>query len=243
MEKVFYINANTFNNSYLAKAIIKSIELANKENLEVAIVVPIVSQFSMLDKIFPKDALKNRAFHDSKYNITFHFFTAKTYLENSLDKHIFVPVCLCEKELIKFEDEWNSYYWVVVPYTMASIKSWLKIHKAQDIATNKIIENDYILDEKVKNAIGWLKATSYPNEGFNHPLDLNRLKCMANAVNSCSFVFDYDSILSYCLNNGINHDGGRKIADAFIKASKRRYKTDGNYPLSFLKEMMEEKHK
>lgn len=243
MKKVFYLNSDIFTSTGLAKAMLKSIKLATEEKLPVVIVVPTTSQLTLLNKIFPKDSLKNKCFYDSKYNITFHFYTFKTYSASYLKQHVFVPICLSEKELVKFEDDWNACYWVIVPSVKNSLCSWLKVNKAQDLATNEIIHNDFCLDEKVQNAIGWLKATSYPNEGFHHPLDLNRLKCMANAVNSCNLSFNYDSVLYYCLNNGINHDGGRKIAEYFTKAAQRKFKTDGNYPLLFLKEMMNESHK
>lgn len=242
MKKVYYLNAETFTYAGLAKAILKSINLASEENMPVAIVVSTTSQFVLLDKIFPKDSFKSKCFRDSTSNITFHLHTFKTYSRANFEQHVFVPICLSEKELIKFEDEWNAYYWVVVPDVKDSILSWLKINKAQDLATDEIIHNEFKLDKKVQNAIGWLKATSYPNEGFCHPLDMNRLKCMANAVNLCNLQFDYDAVLYYCLNNGINHDGGRKIAEHFSKAAQRKYKTDGNYPLTFLKEMMNKKH-
>lgn len=79
MKKVYYLNAEAFTYAGLAKAILKSINLASEENMPVAIVVSTTSQFVLLDKIFPKDSFKSKCFRDSNSNITFHLHTFKTY--------------------------------------------------------------------------------------------------------------------------------------------------------------------
>lgn len=66
---------------------------------------------------------------------------------------------------------------------------------------------------------------------------------MANALAAKNVPLDYYAVLHYCITHKINHDGGRKIADHFVKAQTRKFKTDGNYPLSFMTEMMNTKHK
>lgn len=244
MKSVYYVNKTPYCTDSLKLAVEKGLKLA-KEATDVTtmvIVVSTTSQYSLLAELFSSSEIKNKSCYIPELNLSIRIETVKTYTSHTYNCHIFIPLCVSSKELLKFEDEWNAQYWIVVPWLMSEMESWLKVHSAIDVQTNATIANDYSLEEKVQNGIGWLKATSYPNEGFNHPLDSNRLKCMANAIASCGYEITYDSVLFYCLNNGINHDGGRKIADAFEKAQTRKFKTDGNYPLKFLKEMMNEKH-
>ena len=131
----------------------------------------------------------------------------------------------------------------MAPYNLPSLDSWLKVHSAVNVETGEELIMNESLDSRVINGIEWLWATSYPNEGFNHPLDLNRLKCMANALAANNVPLGFYPILHYCITHNINHDGGRKIADHFVKAQVKKFKTDGNYPISFLNEMMNTKHK
>ena len=157
-------------------------------------------------------------------------------------QHVLIPVFVTEKEMKGFEDEWDARIWIVVPYNYNNMEKWLQVHSAESVSTGQVVTLNRTQKKKIINAIEWLGATSYPNEGFGHPLDLNRLKCMANALATIDVDLDYYSVLHYCITHGINHDGGRKIADHFVNARIKRFKTDGNYPLSFLTEMMSTKH-
>lgn len=244
MKEVYYVNTQTYSKDCLMQALAKGIQLLKSDsNIKpIVIIVPTTNQFSLLSEFFSTSDIKNRCCAMPELKAGIRFETVKTYRPSVSDNHILITLCVSPKDLIPFEDEWGAKYWIVVPWIFDEMDSWLKVHSAIDIATGTTIANEFSIDEKVQNGIGWLKATSYPNEGFHHPLDSNRLKCMANAIASCGYIVDYNSVLYYCINHGINHDGGRKIADALMKAQTRKFKTDGNYPLRFLKEMMNEKH-
>ena len=95
------------------------------------------------------------------------------------------------------------------------------------------------VDDRVAHAIEWLKATSNPNQGFTHPLDLKRLKQMANALSHYGVKLSYDGIMHYCINHGIwDNEGAKMIADYFSKAQTKKYKVERD-DLDFLKNMME----
>lgn len=241
MKEVYYVNQQTYSTDCLKKAIIKGLKIVKSDDSvkTIVILVSTANQFSLLSNLFSAAEIKNRCCHIQEENVGIRFETVKTYSVPVSSDQILIPLCVNPKDLYQYEDEWCIQYWIVVPWIMSEMESWLKVHSAKDVSNEEVISNDFVLDEKVQNGIDWLKATSFPNEGFNHPLDYNRLKCMANAVVECHLDFSYDSVLYYCLNHGINHDGGRKIADAFVKAKNRKFKTDGNYPLRFLKEMMD----
>ena len=245
MKEIYYVNATQYVDDCLKSAMSKAISIAKTDEdvKQIIIVVPTKNQFSLLHSVFPEKAVKNNGCQIIGTKPGVRFETVKTLSPYSSNRAILVPLCLSQKDLIKYEDECGFYYWIVVPWLYSELEPWLKVHSAVDVATNKPIEANYAVDEKIKNAIGWLKATSYPNEGFSHPLDLNRLKSMSNAIAQYGLAPDYDAILYYCLNNGIWPKGGRKIAEYFVKAQSKKFKTDGNYPFKFLVEMMNEKHK
>lgn len=244
MKTIYYVNAKQYNKDCLISAISNAISIAkaDEEVKQIIIVVPTKSQFNLLTSVFSIKTINQKCYHTDEINVGFRFETVKTLPSYSSCKVILIPLCLSQKDLIKFEDEWSFCYWIVVPLLYSELESWLKVHSAIDVATNKPIEANFSIDEKIQNAIGWLKATSYPNEGFIHPLDLNRLKCMSNAIAQSGLSVDYDAIFHYCLNHGIWHKGGRKIAEYFVKAQTKKFKTDGNYSFKFLVDMMNEKH-
>ena len=245
MENVYFINKEPSKNA-IELAIAKALAIVAKSKGEYKTVVLLFSTFSatteFLDGILPDDAIRNHRMHWDDPDCGILIDSVKTY--NLTCKHVLVPVLVSEKELQKFEDEWAPRQWVVLPRSVSFYEQWLKVHSAVDVESNEIIrnENDFLLDERVVNAIEWLWATSYPNEGFAHPLDLNRLKSMANALAANYVEIDYYAVLYYCITHQITHKGGRLIAESFVKAQSRKYKTDGNYTLSFLTEMMNLKH-
>lgn len=244
MKEVYYVSQQPYSIDCLKRAVVKALQIKKSDDSvkTIVIMVPTASQFSLLTELFSSTDIKNRCYHFEKENVGIRLETVKTYSVPVSSNQILIPLCVNPKDLFQFEDEWCAQYWIIVPWIMSEMESWLKVHSAKDVSNGEIIANDFLLDAKVQNGIEWLKATSFPNEGFNHPLDYNRLKCMANAIAECGLNITYESVLYYCLNHDINHDGGRKIADAFVKAQTRKFKTDGNYPLRFLKEMMDTKH-
>jgi len=194
-----------------------------------------------LSQVLPSLTKGSRSGHVDNPPCGIKVETLKTY--SPYGQHILIPVYVTEKELVKFEDEWDARVWIVVPHNYDSMEKWLQVHSAENVSNGVILEMNTPLDERVINGIEWLWATSFPNEGFIHPLDHNRLKCMANALAAKDVSLDFYAVLHYCITHKINHEGGRKIAEHFVGAQTKKYKTDGNYPLSFLTEMMNTKHK
>ena len=67
------------------------------------------------------------------------------------------------------------------------------------------------------------KATSYPNEGYHHPNDEDRLKSMANAINYYNIPFEHDALIHYCINHGLLFEAAQKTVEYFEKASNREF--------------------
>lgn len=161
MKKTYYVNAKQYDNYCLKSAISKALSISktDEEVKQIIIVVSTKNQFSLLDSVFPEKAITGRCYHVTGSKVGVRFETVKTLSPYSSCTAILVPLCLSQKDLIKYEDEFSFRYWIVVPWFYSELEPWLKVHSAIDVATNKPIEANYSLDEKIQNAIGWLKAT------------------------------------------------------------------------------------
>lgn len=92
----------------------------------------------------------------------------------------------------------------------------------------KRLGQQHIIDPYVKKAIDWLKSTSFPNQGFHHPLDNCRLKSVSNALREFNALIEYESIVYYCHQNGILHEAAYKMIESFQKAKTPHFRRD--YP-------------
>lgn len=143
------------------------------------------------------------------------------------------------KNLIPFVDKSRVKYWIIVQWVIEENLSFLNVFEAIDIETNKQFIPQYSLDERVKHAIEWIKSTSYPNEGFIHPNDKDRLKQMANTLKHFHIPFEYDAVVHYCIHHGIAYMSAIQIADHFYKAQKRKFVTLDKTDYKFLKTMLD----
>ncbi len=200
MKELYYINFGEYTKECLLIALKKAFLIVELDSdvESITILISTSSQKYLLSEVFSSDDVKNKCCHIDELRVGIRFETVKTYCQCHTSKHILIPLCVSPNDYLKFEDNWYAYYWIVVPWTLEESEDWLKVHSAIDVKTNIIIANNYVLDEQVKNAIDWIKATSFPNEGFQHPLDLNRLKSMANALVTCGYITEYYSVLYYC---------------------------------------------
>ena len=65
---------------------------------------------------------------------------------------------------------------------------------------------------------------------------------MANALAHYNVSMNNNALVYYCIHHGILIDCARKIADAFMAAQGNNHTSNRDYPLSFLKKMMNDKH-
>lgn len=173
--------------------------------------------------------------------------TIKTYTPDYLfDGHqpseILISVGVPPKELIRFEDMSNIAHCIIVPWTLDENRELLSIYEAQDIETGENYPKPQDADIRVKNAIDWLKWTSYPNAGYHHPNDAERLHQMANALKKYRVPTDYASTVYCGIHNGLIPSSARKTADAFLRAQTRLFPVERDTDYAFLRKMMNESH-
>ena len=195
---------------------------------------------------FKPNDYKNHGYALKDRRLQIH--TVKTYNPDYLfagrePSEVLIAVGVPPTELLHYEDKSNIAHYIIVPWVLDENREFLSIYEATDIETGEQYPKPIDADERIVNAIRWLKATSFPNEGYHNPLDEDRLHQMANAIKHYKVPIDYTSIVYAGLHNGLIPSAARKTAEAFMKAQERKYaiKHD-NYGLPFLKEMMETDH-
>lgn len=248
MEQLYYLNHERFEKGDTTKAFKFAVKLIN-ENKDVDTITFLVYQQNQYatflgEMRFTPQQIKAHAFNVDGLKVQIH--TVKTYNPNYIfagepKRELLIAVGVPPKDLEQFVDKNRVKYWIIVPWVINENEQFLRVHEAINFETGERIEMQYEIDSRIKGAIEWLKATSYPNEGYHHPLDENRLKSMANAIKQLKIPFEHDSLLHYCINNGLTNDAALKTIEYFEKAQQRKFHVDGDYDPQFLLQQMSRK--
>ena len=246
MEKLYYLSHKQFHDGDLKAAFKFAMELCKKDsNIDtITLLVPQVSNYDIITrelKIATKECKSHIIPNSSKIRLQVH--TVKTYhptyqFAGCKNCELLIAIIVNPKDLEKFIDCSRVKYWIIVPWMLSENKSFFEVHEAIDIETGDSVSMNYKLDDRVRNAIEWLKVTSYPNSCFHHPNDITRLKQMSNALSHYKVPLSYDAIVNYCINDGIIYDAAKMIAEHFTKAQRYRFPVRNNEYL-FMKSMME----
>lgn len=248
--KVYYLNRTQFQKGDTISALRFALNLANKDK-DIKTITLLVLQHQQYEWFlgevgFTSQHFKNHVARVDGRGVQLH--TVKTYHPDYVfaghpQSELLIAVGVPPKHLEQFEDFSNIKYWVIVPWLMQECEEWLSIFEAEDIATGKKVALPEPADDRIANAIDWLKATSYPNEGYHHPLDEERLHQMANAIKKYKVPFSYASTMRCALEHRLIPSAARNTAEAFFRAQGRLFASKYDAPnYEFLKEMMDKKH-
>lgn len=193
--------------------------------------------------IRPQDAAKHNL-GQTKSGINLQVHTVKTYnpsyaFAGHSDCELLIVIGVPSKDIEKFVDKSRVKYWIVVPWLLTENEDFLAVHEAVNLETNEPLNAIADVDERIKGAVRWLKATSYPNEGYHHPNDEDRLKQMSNALAHYKVPVDFNQVHHYCINHGLCDDAAIKTAEYFVKAQSRKFSTRDAVNYAFMKQMME----
>ncbi len=248
--KAYYIKHQQFQKGDTIKSLQFALGLAKKDKGIDTITLLVYQQHQyepFLSEVgFKPLHYKNHMANIDGYKVQIH--TVKTYhpdyqFANHPQSEILVAVGVPPKQLEQFEDYSNIKYWIVVPWLLNENREWLSIFEAEDIETGQSQSSPKAVDERIVNAIGWLRETSYPNEGYHHPLDEDRLHQMANAIKHYKVPFDYAATVYAGLHHGLIPSAARNTAESFLRAQNRAFAIKySRYDFSFLKEMIETNH-
>lgn len=240
---VYYLNKDHFNKGDTTKAFEFALRIIEDDNDIDTITFLVYQQrqyepflgelgFKLCD--YKKHVVKTDGF-------TIQLHTVKTYnpkyqFANQPQSELLIAVGVPPRYLEKFEDYSNIKYWIIVPWLLDESLEWLSIFEAEDIDTGKALAFQVAVDARIVKAIEWLNDTSYPNEGYPHPLDEDRLHQVANAIKHYKVPFNYASTVYCALHHGQIPSSARYTAKAFLLAQMRAFTVKyGPYDLSFLK--------
>lgn len=245
MEQLYYLNHERFEKGDTKKAFKYAIDIINK-NKDIDTITFLVYEQKHYDDFigemgFTPQQYKTHGFNIKGMKVQIH--TVKTYspkyiFAGEAKRELLIAVGVPPKHLEAFVDKSRVKYWIIVPWLLKENNQFLHIHDAVDLETGIKLTIDTDIDPRIKGAIEWLKATSYPNEGYHHALDENRLKSMANAIKHYKIPFEHDALVHYCINNGMINDAAAKTVGYFEKAQKSLFHVDRGYEPEFLLEQM-----
>ena len=236
MEKCFYIKTEQYSKGNFEEALKFAINLFKEDSTigRIVILVYTKNQYQLIQPPFTEKTIKQGAL--SSNGVVFKFDTLKTYTPGYGNKRDIVVIAgVSPLDIQRIEDEYNVKYFVYVPWNMEECISWLRAHTATEIISKEVLEPQSSIDPTVQKAIDWLKSTSYPNQGFHHALDEDRLKSVSNALHEMNIPIEAESIIKYCHENGILYEAANKMIEFFQKAKTTRFRTRNNYKTDFFR--------
>lgn len=241
MEKSFYIKNECYSKVDFEKALKFAINLFKEDSTigRIVILVHTKKQYQLIQPLFTEKTMKQEALFSS--GVALKFDTLKTYTLNYGDKRdIVVIVGISPSDIQKFEDEYKIKYFIYVPWIMEECLSWLRAHTATEITSQEVLEPESPIKPTVQKAIDWLKSTSFPNQGFHHPLDKDRLKSVSNALHEMNIPIESESIIKYCHENSILYGAAYKMIEFFQKAKTTRLRPRNDYKTDFFRKIWED---
>lgn len=96
------------------------------------------------------------------------------------------------------------------------------------------------MDKMLKASLDWINAIAYPNTGFVHSNDENKVKCASKALNKLCIEINKAEIYDYCIELGMPHESIEKILDWFSRPKGLRLKYGMTFSTSDLKKIWKE---
>lgn len=221
--KVYFINHGTYNSGDTLNAWKNVVALTKQISsiTKVTFLLNSTQQVTFLEEIGVKNANSASFNLQNNLGLQIQVRTLKTYHPDYLSYgnkpcEILVAICLSPEQLYQFEDKSDVAACVVVPWILNEWDGFFSIYQAEDVETGVKCSSPVSVPDQVQNAITWLKRTSFPNQGYNHPNDLNRLKQISKALKQKKIPMTYESVVYACMHNGYKPSAARKTADYFV---------------------------
>ncbi len=93
------------------------------------------------------------------------------------------------------------------------------------------------MDKMLKASLDWINAIAFPNAGFDHPNDENKVKCAARALYKMGVVINNQEVIDYCRILGMPQEAIDKIVDWFNRPKNLRLKNAMIFSTKDLKEI------
>lgn len=93
------------------------------------------------------------------------------------------------------------------------------------------------MDKMLKASLDWINAIAFPNAGFDHPNDENKVKCAARALGKMGVAINKQEVIDYCLTLGMPQESIDKIVNWYGRPKSLRLKDAMKFSTKDLKEI------
>lgn len=97
------------------------------------------------------------------------------------------------------------------------------------------------MDNILKASLDWINAIAFPNSGFVHPNDENKVKCAACALDEMGVVINNQEVIDYCRTLGMPQESVEKIVDWYGRPNSLRLKYGMIFSTKDLREIWSQK--
>ena len=99
------------------------------------------------------------------------------------------------------------------------------------------------MDKMLKASLDWINAIAFPNAGFDHPNDENKVKCAARALDKMGVVINNREVIDYCRTLGMPQESIDKIVDWYSRPKGLCLKYGMEFSVKDLKDIWSRKIK
>ena len=93
----------------------------------------------------------------------------------------------------------------------------------------------------LKASLDWINSIAFPNAGFDHPNDENKVKCAARALDIMGIQIDNQEVIDYCCTLGMPQEAIDKIVDWYGRPKSLRLKDAMKFSTKDLKDIWSRK--
>lgn len=65
------------------------------------------------------------------------------------------------------------------------------------------------MDKMLKASLDWINSIAFPNAGFSHPNDENKVKCAARALDKMGVMINNQEVIDYCHTLGMPQESSK----------------------------------
>ena len=93
------------------------------------------------------------------------------------------------------------------------------------------------MDKMLKASLDWINSIAFPNAGFSHPNDENKVKCAARALDKMGVMINNQEVIYYCHTLGMPQESIDKIVDWYGRPKNLRLKDAMKFSTKDLKDI------
>lgn len=99
------------------------------------------------------------------------------------------------------------------------------------------------MNRMLKASLDWINDIAYPDAGFLHPNDVNKVKCASRALYKMGVEVNKEEVIEYCKQLKMPKEAIDKIVDWYSRPKRLRLTNGITFKYSDLKKVWKEMEK